>query len=405
MKPWLLLLTLLSLNARAQPQPQAQEAPTTPPPDETLSIPLSIPLDAVLEEEFWFVEDTVSLDVQARKDVFLFGRDHVEIDGTYQQDLWAAGRQVTFRGTAADDVRLAAAEFLTVDGTLTGGTLRALSGQNLLVNTNTVVRGATRLTASRNLTLNGDFTGNVQAAGGRIIVDARVNGDLTLEAPDITIMPTSRVTGTLFYRGDRPPAVPAGVMDTDPVPLPAPEGAAAGAWGEYLWILRAIQLTSSFILGVLMVRFLPRFTGTCVETVMKSHPQCMFLGLITSLVLGAMGYLLMVSVLGLGIGLFLLTVLTLLLYSGKIVVALAVGALLVKHREPLTFFRLSLGLLAGLLLLYALFSIPLAGTTLWLIASCWGMGAMVHGIRSSQQVFTLEIPPKLRKDDYTNPTP
>ena len=360
--------------------------------DEETAAPIT-----VMEKEFWHAGDEVFLDVEAQADVFLFGRDAVETDGIYHQDLWAAGRRVEFRGVAHDDVRLAAAEFLTVDGEMTGGTLRAISGQNLLVNTNAVIRGTARLTASRNLTLNGDFTGDVIASAPRIIVAARVDGDLTLNGGEITVMPDSRITGTLFYSGDRPPHLPNGVSDSDPVGLP-PTEQPDSVWREYLWMIRLVQLVSSLIIGLLLVRFLPRFTGNCVETVLKMQPQCMFLGLVTTLVLGLMSYFMMVSVLGLGAGIFLLASLGLLFYCGKIILALALGALLVKHREPLTFFRLSLGLLVGLVLLYGAFTLPWVGLTLWMIASCWGMGAIIHTIRASQRVLKLEIPPNLREN-------
>ncbi len=360
---------------------------------ETPLLPVS-----VIETEFWHAGDEVSLEVEAHADVFLFGRDSVEIDGIYHEDLWAAGRKVSFMGTAHDDVRLAAAEFLTVDGVIDGGTLRAVSGQNLLVNTNAVVRGAARLTATRNLTVNGEFTGDVVATGGRIILAARIDGDLTVSGSEITVMPSSRISGTLFYGGERAPHVPDGVMAGDPVGLEMPESQ-TDFFGQYLWMIRSMQLFSSFLIGLLLVRFLPRFTGNCVETVLKRHPQCMFMGLTTTILLGLTGYFLMVSVLGLGVGIFLLLNVGLLFYTGKIILALALGALVMRHREPLTFFRLSTGLLIGLVLLYGLFSLPLVGTTLWIIASCWGMGAMVQGIRNSQRVLKLEIPPNLREDN------
>lgn len=350
----------------------------------------------VLEQEFWHAGDEVFLDVEARADVFLFGRDGVEMDGIYHQDLWAAGRRVEFRGVAHDDVRLAAGEFLTVDGEMTGGTLRAVSAQNLLVNTNAVIRGTSVLTANRNLTLNGEFVGHVTARSPRMIVAARVDGDLTVSGNEITVMPGSRITGNLFYTGERPPHLPRGVLDQDPVHLPDPEPSGL-PWAGFGWMFRLVQVFSSFVIGLMMVRFLPRFTGNCVETVLKLQPQCMFLGLVTTAVLGLLSYLLMVTVLGLSAGLFLLGLLALLFYGGKIILALALGALLVKHRESLTFFRLSLGLLVGLVLLYAAFSLPFAGTALWLIASCWGMGAMIHTIRASQRVLKLEIPPHLRE--------
>ena len=378
MKPLLLLLALHLTPYRMV----GEEIPVTP---------------SRLESEFWHAGDEVFLDVEAQADVFLFGRDRVEIDGIYHQDLWAAGRRVAFRGVAHDDVRLAAAEFLTVDGKMTGGTLRAFSGQNLMIDTQTVVRGTSYLTASRNLTLNGSFTGNVTASGSRIIVAAQVDGDLTLRGGEITVMPGARITGTVFYSGERPPHLPKGVTDTVPVALDLPQSA-GNPLAEYRWMIRAMQFFSSFVLGILLVRFLPRFTGNCVETVLKLQPQCMVLGFFTTLLLGFTGYFLMVSVLGLGAGLFLLIFLGLLLYSGKIILALALGALVVKHREPLTFFRLSLGLLLGLLLIYGAFSLPWIGSALWVIVSCWGMGAILHAIRNSQRVLKLEIPPNLRED-------
>ncbi|MCC5850739.1 MAG: polymer-forming cytoskeletal protein [Verrucomicrobia bacterium] len=370
---------------------EPEEATPPPPPLEIQNF----------SEELWWIRDEIVLKADAKKDVFALA-NLVDLDGEYADDVWAAGRRVTFRGHAADDVRLFAAEVLTFDGVAEGG-LRAISSGNMLVNTNSVVTGTTVLSAGRNLTVNGIFHGDLSASAPRLVLDAQVEGSLTLQSQDVTILPTSRVGGNLYYQSDTRPNAPDGVVAGEWIQV-EPDTGLQDTLRQWRWTLRVVQLFTAFVIGLLMVRFLPRYTGYCVETMLKLQPAALMLGFFSTVVMGMCGYFLLLSVVGTGVGLFVLLLLSLLFYCGKIIAALALGATLVKHKVPLTFFRLAGGLFLGLLVLYALFAIPYAGTTLWVLVSSWGMGAMIQTIRNSQRVLKLEIPDDLREDDLDSTT-
>lgn len=359
-----------------------------------LHLQADLPLPAhppEVTEELWRSGDTLSLEVEARRDVFLFG-NHVEIDGRYHADLWAGGRRVTFRGVGADDVRLFSSEFLTFDGIIQPtGSLRGISLGNLLVNTNAVIRGPARLTTARNLTLNGSFDGPLTLSAGRLVFSARVNGDVHLTSSDVVIMPGSRITGNLIVHNPEPLSVPEALvggeifhqpLDPDTIGIPA----------SWIWWFRIFQIINGFILGLLMVRFLPRFAGNSVEILLQFQPQTLLLGLLTALFLGLAGFALLASRMAAGAGILLLGALTFLGLAGHLLVALALGALLVRHRQPLTFFRLALGLLAGLFLLQGLFALPWIGGSLWFITAATGLGAAINTIRNTQNPLKLDIP-------------
>lgn len=366
-----------------------EEIPDAPPP------PPSPPEVQEFSEERWIVQDEIILVADAKQDVFALA-NLVDLDGIYADDVWAGGRRVTFRGHAADDVRLFAAEVLTFDGIAEGG-LRAISSGNMLVNTNSVVTGNAVLSAGRNLTVNGTFHGDLRASAPRLVMDVQVEGSLTLQSQDVTILASSRVGGNLYYQSNTRPNAPDGVVAGEWIQV-EPDTGMQDTLRRWRWALRGIQLFTAFVVGLVMVRFLPRYTGYCVETMLKLQPSALLLGLFSSVVMGLCGYFLLPSVIGTGVGIIILLILFFLFYCGKIIAALALGATLVKHKVPLTFFRLSGGLFLGLAILYGLFALPFVGTTLWVLVSSWGMGAMIQTIRNSQRVLKLEIPDDLRED-------
>lgn len=350
----------------------------------------------------FFQERDLRLDVVALREVAAWG-DTVDMEGAYHEDVWAGGRRVGFRGHALRDARLAALEVLMVDARVDGG-LRAHSMGNLLVNTNTVVRGHTVLSAREALTLNGEFSGDVRATAERVVVDAKVRGTLTLHALETVILPSTRIEGDLLYEMENAPGVPAGVVQGQVARGTRPAPTLEDALARLHWQFMGVLFLTCFVSGLLLVRFLPRFAGTCVESTLLLHGGTLVLGLVTTGLLFLGGLLLLPTQIGTGLGFLFLGLLGLLLFTGTLVSSLSLGALLVKHHSPLTFLRLSFGLFAGLALLFSLMFLPFLGPTLWFLLSAWGAGAVVRTIRDSQRVLKLEIPENLR-DTPTDSTP
>lgn len=339
----------------------------------------------------------------AEEDYFGFSLKEVSLSGHFKEDVWAAGRDVRFHGEAVDDARLASAELLTVDGAV-GGVLYGVSGAgNILVSTNAVVRGAVTLEGNQRITLRGTFDDDVSLRAPRLVVESEIKGDLHLAGREIQLLPGTRIHGNLYNRGGRELPLPDGVeVLGERIQLtPEPSGIEQ-TLQRMKWIVRALQLFTSLVVGLLLIRLMPRAAGQSVDLLIRHRGPTLTIGLLATLAMGVGGYFLLFSFIGTGVGLFLLMAGGLLFYLGKILVALALGAALLRQRDSMGFPKLALALFLGLVVLYSVFSIAYIGTTIYLLVSCWGLGAILVGIRNSQQALRLHLPPELKKNDSTS---
>jgi len=371
---FLSLLALLPLSAQEKASPRP-----TPPPSP--------------------IQEAIDFSGTAEEDYFALARTAV-LSGTFREDVWAAAEEVRFSGTAEDDVRLASARILTVDGRINGN-LRGVSGAgNILVTTNAVVRGHTVLEGNQRITVKGRFEGNVRLAAPKLVVESEILGDLTVASSDVQLLPGTVVHGNLYTHTDRPLPLPEGVrVEGERISVePGASDLRETLEGIY-WTLKLVQFISALLIGLLLIRLLPRSTGQILDTVFQRRGPAMTVGVLALTLLGTGGYFLLFTVIGTGVGLFLLTVTGLLFYLGKIVVALALGLLLLRQRESLTLGRLALALILGLAVLYTLFSLAYIGTVIYLVASAWGAGAMLIALRNSQRVIKMQLPPELKNSE------
>ena len=344
-------------------------------------------------------ENSVTLANTFTNDAFVIAND-VSLTGIFEDDLWAAGRTVRFNGEAKDDLRLAGLEVLTVEGTV-GGDLLAVAGTgNMLVETNTVVRGHAHLRGNQQVTVNGTFDGDLVITAKRTVIRGDISGTLTLDAADIRILPGTRIGGDLVRRGGDPVSFPDGVLvEGEQTTEPRAVSQLDSTLAKWKWFLRGAQLLNAFLVGIVLIRFLPRYMGNSVDLMLQYRGPTLFTGMLFLLFGGIGGYFLLPTVLASGLGVFMMATTGMLFYCGKLVVALALGVYLLRKDGGFTFARLALSLIVGLLPLYLLFSVAFIGPPLYILTSCWGMGALIAGVRNSQRVIRTEIPPNLQQPD------
>jgi cytoskeletal protein CcmA (bactofilin family) len=329
-------------------------------------------------------------------DLFLLS-DEARLEGIYEEDVWVAGRQVRFTGEAKNDLRLAGLEVLTVEGPVRGDLSAVAWAGNMLISTNAVVEGAATLQGNKRITVSGRFGGDVQISAPNVVVEAEIDGTLTVDAPEIRILPGTRIGGDLVSTGERDLQLARGVtLEGEQRQVASASTTLEDTLNQWMWLLKAAQILSALLVGLLLLRLVPRFMGRSVDLLITHRGACMGVGSITLLVGGAAGLLFLSTFYAGGTGIFLLTVTGLLFYMGKIVAALALGAFLLRSSDGFSFGRLSLAYLLGLLTLSLLFSVAIIGPPLYILTSLWGMGSLVLAIRQSQQVLHAEIPPHLQ---------
>ena len=325
-------------------------------------------------------------------DLFVVAGD-VSLNGTYRDDVWAAAQQTVFTGNAEDDVRLFAVNTIRVNGTIEDSLDAIAPAGNIVIDTNAVVKGDSFIFAGRNATLQGTFEGDVVVRGNRITVDSQIGGSLTLHAQEVLILPGSHIQGDFLYSTPEPLTLNTTMVSGTIQEITAMET------GKAFWTFPIIHWVAALFTGLLLLRTLPQFTGNCVECAFQRRGPSIMMGGMSGLLLGAVTLLSAQSGVGIGFAAILAGVLFFLLYVGKLIIALAIGAMLLRQWQPFTFWKLSLSFIAGLVLLYTTFQIPYIGSSFWMLVSFWGMGAMLQVIAASQRPIKVEIPPSLAKED------
>lgn len=331
--------------------------------------------------------------------------------------------QLSHRGQIGRTLR-GFANSITIDGTI--GRSALLFGNDIMINGPAVIERDARLYGN-NVRMYGTIKGPANIAGRSIIIEGLIEGDLVLRTDGkIEIAPTAIITGNLTY------------TSADEDALEIAEGAAIG--GEVTWtppedagqeddgplsargvILAIAKLLAAFLFGVILVAVFRRYAEESYAQLNTRPIVALAVGfvvligfalalviLIIAVALVIAG-LIVVSGDGIVVGALLLIFSTLMLpissfasvcggimlYAGKIVVALLLGALLLRRAH--TDRALSAwNLLIGLVLLTIAFAIPYLGFLLYLLASVAGAGAIALGVRFCKRALppiTAATPP------------
>jgi hypothetical protein len=145
---------------------------------------------------------------------------------------------------------------------------------------------------------------------------------------------------------------------------------------------------STLVLGLLVLLLAPRLDAAIVEVMRKRMGASFGFGAATFFLVPIAAILLLITIVGIPLGLFVLLALALLYTIGYVAGAHALGRLIIKQpTSPFLAFLVGLGILR----LAAL--IPFVGGLAWLLASILGLGVLVVSSRRAPVVVASPAPP------------
>jgi len=206
------------------------------------------------------------------------------------------------------------------------------------------------------------FNGNVVVRSGAVI-----EGDLVTQG-------TAEVEDGATVRGDRTNIVTRFDFDI-------------GIASRFVWWI-GISL-SMVILGLLLHAFAPGLGDAVRDAVRARMGSSIGWGVALFFLIPIGSVLLLVTVIGIPLGIFFLLALALIYSVGYVVGATGVGALLVKSPTTSRF----VVFLAGWAVLRALALIPVVGGLVWLAATAWGLGLFAIAVRSRSAAPPMAPPP------------
>ncbi|HUF59864.1 MAG TPA: hypothetical protein VMR89_10365 [Actinomycetota bacterium] len=195
------------------------------------------------------------------------------------------------------------------------------------------------------------FNGNVVVRSG-----AEVGGDLVTQE-------TPQVEEGATIRGDRTSVVTR--FDVDMI----------GFAGRFVWWIG--YSISVLVLGLLLLAFAPQLFPAVRDIVRDRLGSSIGWGFGLFFLLPIGSVILLVTVVGIPLGLFLLLALAFIYTVGYVVATLAVGSMIMRSSSS----RFVV-FLVGWVVLRVLALIPFVGGWLWFLASAWGLGLLAVAIRS-----------------------
>lgn len=290
-------------------------------------------------------------------------------------DVLAAGWRVTLSAPAADDVRIVGSEVTVlapVDGDLTA------AGGDLTIGAHARIRGRAWLSGGT-IRSEGVFERELQIYGGTVIVGGEVREPLTIVAQSLTILPTANLLAPVSYKGPAEARIEPGARLA--VPLAYERIAAEEARRQQRprfasGVLFTLNIT---IAGLLFFFLVPRISSGAVETLRTEPGRSALAGFVLLVTVPVAALLLVVSVLGLPVGLMLAALYPVALLLGLLTAAYALGEFewrLVTQPASLSRSQQALALVGGVLTLAVLRSVPFLGGWTVFFAVLFGLGSL-----------------------------
>jgi cytoskeletal protein CcmA (bactofilin family) len=331
-------------------------------------------------ENVWAAGAIVSVRGAVRYDVRAAGAE-VAVDAAANRDLWAAGAIVTVNGSAARDMNVAGAR-VAIDAEV-GRELR-VAGARVLVGARTIVNGRTRI-AGADVVFAGTSNGPAEFYGDHVLIEGRIAGNLLVRGRSVTLAASAVVNGDIVFEVLDEPQIEPGAQITgrQTVTLPRmPRLDTRHVFGA-LAALGLFAVGAGFVLGLILLIGARGFVERAIERMRSAPVQCGLTGLAVLILVPIVIALIMVTLVGIPVGLLVMLAFPLAMLTGGVLAAFWVSDwLLNRQRSTRGFGARLLFLIVGLVILTVIGLIPIVGFITWLIALLVGLGGLWYAMRN-----------------------
>lgn len=285
----------------------------------------------------------------------------ININGNVENDLFAAGQSIDVRGDVGKTARLVGNN-IQISGKIADDLMAG--GQTITIEKDSVVEGDL-IAAATDLFINGKVTGNVKCAGGNVVINGEVTGNVDVkDVQTLTVADGAKIGGKLTYSSTKEGTISGGATITNGVvynkiSLTDRTKNAGGTVFSGLLI--------SFITVLILFLLLPKWSKESVASIYSNFLHRLLWGFIALILTPVAAIILMITVLGVKIGLLLIAFYLLFLCVSSFLAPLTAGTTIFKllNRDKKAELRLDwLTVLVGVLGLMLVALIPLVG---WLV--------------------------------------
>lgn len=324
------------------------------------------------------------------RDFFATG-ESIEIKGTVNGDLYAAGGNIVIEGTVNGDV-LAAGGQIEIPGKV-GGSVRVAGGnieingvvgKNLTAGAGNIEVGkeasisGSMVFGAGNVEVNGPVGGNIVAGVGNLVVRNSVSGGIYTGVGKLQIDEGAKITGDVTYWSDEEALVDeaATISGTLERRTPVePRGPSDKDVESFLTGFRLFSLLSMVVIGLLLLRFFPGILETGVQILDQKPWQSLGLGLVKLILEPIVAIILIVTVIGLPLGIFLIFAYIMEIYFASYFVTFWIGKLVMNRFNQKA--NLYWSFIVGVLVFALITSVPIVSGIVRFLSLLFGLGAIL----------------------------
>lgn len=237
------------------------------------------------------------------------------------------------------------------------------------------------------MTLDGTLRGNLKGGVGELIISGVVNGDVSIKAEKITLMPTARIEGDFKYKSKKEAKIESGAQvsgetvwtEIEPEKEKKPKSIFTGK----SLIPEMLFLLALMVTGIVLTLIFKKNAYQAKQAVEGSFLKSLGLGFVFMVCIPIAMIILLITVIGIPIAIIAFFVYAILIYIAKIPVAAFVGEKIIralgKQGEP----SLIWSMLLGLVVLTLLLNIPYLEWPAYFVVLFTGFGAIISSQRRS----------------------
>ena len=222
------------------------------------------------------------------------------------------------------------------------------------------------LVADGDVTVRGTVDGDIVVADGDVTIRGKVTGDVVTLAGTAILGRRAQVDGDVVYADKEPQVASGAKVDGEVKKVDAGDV----GLGVHIAVWAAVTV-SAFVLGLLLLLLFPKAADGFARSFKTKTGMSALAGVLAFLLLPLIGVGLLLTILGIPLGVGILLALLPLYGLAYTVSAFALGRLILKKGPRLVAF------LVGLVILRGLAIVPFLGPVVWTVATILGLGAIV----------------------------
>lgn len=323
----------------------------------------------------------------------------ISIRGSVREDINAAGAEldvnaraanmnlagaiVSFGGEATENANVAGAR-LSIQATV-GNELNA-AGARVLIGPQTQIRGSSQI-AGADVVFSGTSEGPVSIYGDTVQITGQIAGDVLVRARNVTVGRTAVIDGAITFETLSEPVIEEGatLRGRQTVTLPQPRKIEGEHVIAALGFVVLFGVGAGLVLGILLLLMGRPFVERAIDTIRAQPGWTMLVGLGVLILVPIAALLIMVTVVGVPVGLLTLLAFPLAMMTAGVLSAFALSDwLLNREGDPKSIGGRILLLVAGLLILALLGVVPILGFFVSLAALLAGLGALWRASRPAR---------------------